>query len=196
MLLSLYNTKLIKGDDIVANICSFSMFVRGEAEDIKCFYNAMCQNGNIYMGRGADAEINLDEEDGSAHIDGWCKWSVQSALVDNATDMRNNPGKWYWGENVDPSKLEFITLWEACREWNIDMEVYSEEGGCCFQEHYVCIKGDVICDECVEWYEYFIDDYNSKKDAEEELGIKITDDEWACRDTITRGGFESWDFEI
>lgn len=180
----------------MANICSFSMFVRGEVDNIISFYNAMQQNGSIYMGRGADAEINIDEEDKSAHIDGWCKWSIQSALIDNAESMRTNPDKWYWGDDVDPSKLEFITLWEACKKWNIDMEVYSEESGCEFQEHYMYVNGDIVCEDCVEWNEYFLDEYTTKEDAEADLGIVITDEEWEQHDIVSRGGFESWDFEI
>jgi hypothetical protein len=109
--------------------------------------------------------------------------------------MRSNPDRWYFGDGEKPS--EFITLWEACKKWHVDMEVYSEESGCCFQEHYVCVDGDVICDECVEWNEYFIDDYETKEDAEEELGIEITDEQWANKyDPICYGGFETWDFEI
>ena len=77
------------------------------------------------------------------------------------------------------------------------MEVYSEESGCCFQEHYVFVDGDLICEECVEWNEYWIDDYETKEEAEGELGIKITDEEWNSGDAcFTRGGFENWDFEI
>lgn len=181
----------------MANICGFSMFVRGDVENIRSFYNAMIQNGNTYMGRGADAEIVIDDEDKSAHIDGWCKWSVQSAMVDNAISMRENPSMWYWGEEIDATKLEFVTLFEACKKWNVDMEVYSEESGCCFQEHYVCTNGDIVCEECVKWNEYYIDDYDTKEEAEEELEIKITDEEWNRRESyISRGGFERWDFEI
>ena len=78
------------------------------------------------------------------------------------------------------------------------MEVYSEESGCCFQEHYICDKGDVICDECVEWNEYYLGEYETKEEAERELGIIITDDEWLDNkdDYITRGGFPDWYFEI
>ena len=179
----------------MANICSFSMCVKGNKDDIQKFYNAMTQNGNVYMGRGADANIQYEDEEGRAFIDGWCKWSVQSALIDNAESMRSNPTMWYWGDGVDPSSLEFITLLEACRKWNIDVEVYSEEGGCCFQEHYVVVNGDLICDECVEWNEYCLDDFDTKEDAEKELGIEITDDEWHDGGYIGRGGFD-WDFEI
>lgn len=180
----------------MANICSFSMKVRGNKEDIEQFYNAMMQKGTIYMGRGAEADIEWDDDD-VALIDGWCKWSVQSAMVTNAISMRTEPDIWYWGDGVSSEGLEFITIFEACKKWNLIMEVYSEEGGCQFQEHYICDKGDIICDECVEWEEYDIDEYETKKEAEDELGIRLTNEEWANKyDRVTRGGFPNWDFEI
>lgn len=180
----------------MANICDFSMCVKGAHDDIEKFYNAMSQNGNIYMGRGADAEIQYEDEDNVAFIDGWCKWSIQSAMIDNAISMRTEPDMWYFGDNVDKSKLEFITLIEACKKWNIIMEVYSEETGCCFQEHFIIRNGDVEVDECVDYYEYYLGDYNTKEEAEEELEITITDDEWNNEDYVQRGGFGDWDFEI
>ena len=178
----------------MANICSFSMCVKGTHENIEKFYNAMCQDGNIYMGRGADAEIQYEDEENRAFIDGWCKWSVQSALIDNAISMRTEPNMWHFGDNTDASTIEFITLWEACARWNIDMEVFSEEPGCAFQEHYKYVGGYVY-QTCVEWNEYDLDDYETKEEAEEELEIKITDEEWEEGGFIGRGGFD-WEFEI
>lgn len=179
----------------MANLCSFSMNVKGSHENIEKFYNAMSQNGTIYMGRGADAQIQYDDEDSRAFIDGWCKWSIQSALIDNAISMRNKPDMWYFGENIDKTKLEFITLIEACERWNLTMEVYSEECGCCFQEHYLIRDGIIEINECVDWNEYFLDDYVTKEEAEAELEITITDDEWKEK-YIERGGFKEWAFEI
>ena len=178
----------------MANMCDFQMCVRGNCSNIEKFYDAMCQKGPIWMGRGASAEIEFESED-RAFITGWCKWSIQSALIDNAESMRSNPDRWYFG---DDKPSEFITLWEACKKWNVDMEVYAEECGCCFQEHFVCIEGDIICDECVEYNEYWLEEYETKEEAEAELGIEITDEEWKNRDDnyISRGGFENWDFEI
>jgi len=183
----------------MANICDFSMRVRGQKEDIEKFYNAMSQKGNVFMGRGAEAEIQYEDEDEyyTAWIQGWCKWSVTSAMVDNAISMRTNPGQWYFGEGFDVSKIEFITLIEACQKWNLDMEVFSEEPGCCFQEHIMVINGEVVIDDCEEWNEYCIDDFDTKEEAEAELGIKITDEEWNKKyEFISRGGFGEWDFEI
>jgi hypothetical protein len=178
----------------MANICDFDMRVRGSHDNIEKFYNAMRQNGNIIMGRGADAELIYDDDD-YANINGWCKWSVSSALINNAISMRTEPNMWYFGDGVDVSKIEFITLIEACQKWNLDMEVFSEEPGCCFQEHIMVINGEVVVDECEEWNEYDLDDFDTKEEAEEELGIKITDLEWEDGGYISRGGFE-WDFEI
>ena len=183
----------------MANLCSFLMKVCGEHDNIEKFYNAMMQNGTIYMGRGADASIDYDDENGTAQIDGCCKWSVVSALIDNAISMRTNPERWYWDNIPNKDELEFITLWEACKRWNLIMEVYSEECGCCFQEHFRCDKGDIIYEECIDWEEYFIDDYETKEEAEEDLEITITDKEWAIglkEGCFSRGGFGSWDFEI
>ena len=179
----------------MANICSFSMVVKGSRADIEKFYNAMSQNGDIYMGRGAEADIQYEDEENRAFIDGQCKWSVQSAMIDNAISMRTEPNMWHFG-NVDTSKLEFVTLVEACERWNLTVEVYSEEPGCCFQEHYMIVNGELVCDECVDWHEYCLDDFETKEEAEKELDIKITDEEWADGGFITRGGFDEWEFEV
>ena len=179
----------------MANICSFSMCVKGKHDDIEKFYNAMSQSGNIWMGRGADAEIDYDDDEGKAQIDGWCKWSVSSAMISNAVSMRTEPNIWAFSQR-EKNDLEFITLIEATEKWNLVVEVYSEEPGCEFQEHYVFDNGNVLCDECVDYYEFWTDDYNTKEEVEEAYGIKITDEEWESGDTICRGGFEEWEFEI
>ena len=181
----------------MANVCSFSMKVKGNRGDIEQFCKAMMQDGTVYMGRGADADIEFENEN-SASLQGWCKWSIQSALIDNAISMRTEPNRWFFGEGVNSEELEFITLFEACKRWNIVMEVYSEECGLQFQEHFLCDKGEIIYQECIEWEEYDVYDYETKQEAEDDIGVEFTDEEWANQDDgrITRGGFENWDFEI
>lgn len=178
----------------MANVCSFLMKIKGNRDDMVDFYMALNQKGKIWMGRGANTDFASDGE--TALMSGTCKWSVLSALVDCAVSMRNEPDKWY--HDPDSGGIEYITLWEACRRWNITMEVYSEECGCQFQEHFRCDKGDIIYTECVGWEEYDIYDYETKEEAEEDLEVKFTDEEWANAEDyrITRGGFENWTFEI
>lgn len=190
----------------MANICDFSMFVIGKKNDIEAFYNALTQEGNFWIGRGVnDTELNLEiykndncnaEIDYCAEINGWCKWSVYSALIDNAISMRDNNTKWYFGD-VDVNKLHFITLYEASKKWNLSIEIFSAEGGMCFQEHYIVNNGDVIADECVDWRDgWDISDYDSKEDFEEENDMTITDEEWENRYIEPEGGFGEWEFGL
>jgi hypothetical protein len=109
--------------------------------------------------------------------------------------MRMEPNMWHFGD-VDVSKLRFITLFEACEEWELAVEVYSEECGCEFQEHYIIENEDILCNDCVDYYEFCLDDFETKEEAEEEYGIIITDEEWESGGYISRGGFEEWIFTI
>ncbi len=179
----------------MANTCNFSMKVIGEKASIKQFYNALIQNGNLWIGRGADCEI-IYEDESYTQIDGICKWSIQSALIDNAISMKKEPEKWYFGKN-ESDGLTFITLIEASEKWNLDIEVFSKETGFEFMEHYLIRKGEVEIDDCIDYQEIWVDEYETKEEAEEDLDTTFTDEEWENRECgyIQRGGVE-WDFEI
>ena len=163
----------------MANICSFSMMIKGNKNNIETFLDMMTQKGTVFMGRGAVIEReDMEElEDGicRCQIEGWVKWSICASLVDDAISMRGNPSIWSFGEGVDKTKLSFVTLWEAGKKLNLEIECYSEEPGCCFQEHYVFKNGAIAEKECVEYREWY----------DETLG------EWN-----SEGGFEEWAFEI
>ena len=161
----------------MANICDFSMVVKGKKENIEQFINMMEQKGDVWMGRGAyvygqDMQ-KVENEIYRCQIEGETKWSVQSSMVSNAISMRTEPEKWAFHE--DKATLSFVTLYEACEQLELDMEVYSEEPGCGFQEHYVFIDGVLVAEECVDYEE----EYNEETEEYE-----------------SSGGFDSWDFEI
>lgn len=163
----------------MANLCDFSMIVVGNRENIDLFYNMMNQNGTTWMGRGAEVEIvDVEEVDGKhrAELSGWCKCAVETAMVSNAISMREHPEKWSGnGKDKNGNDLRFITLYEACKELNLDMEVYSEEPGCEFQEHYLFRNGNLEVNECAHYTEEY----------DEETG-----------EYIPHGGFGDWEFEI
>ena len=131
------------------------------------------------MGRGAVVDItDMEEvENGKCRceINGNTKWSVQTSMVDNAISMRTEPNKWSFGEDVDKTERSFVTLFEACEQLGLDMEVYSEECACGFQEHYLFIDGELVAKECVDYSE----EYNEETEEYE-----------------SSGGFDDWDFEI
>lgn len=73
----------------MANICEFEMKIVGSFENMQKFYEALTQENDIWIGRGAgDTDIRYDENKQSAIIDGWVPWSIKSALVIAANDMK------------------------------------------------------------------------------------------------------------
>ena len=175
----------------MGNICGMVMKIKGKKSDRDAFIKALTQDGTEYMGRGADVDID-EETDEYAIVTGWCKNSILSALVDNAISMRTEPEHWTIKDN---DELTFITLPEASLKYNLDVEAYSEEAGCCFSEHFLIKKGKWIKDDCVAYNEYELEDFNTKEEAEKELEMEISDEAWdnGC---IVTGGYPSWDFEI
>ena len=163
----------------MANICDFNMVVKGKKENIEQFINMMSQDGTVWMGRGAMVNrIDIEEVENGKYrylIDGDTKWSVKSSMILNAVSMRENPDMWYFGDGVDKTKLSFVTLFEACEQLELSMEVYSEELGDGFQEHYLFDEGQLMINEIVEYTE----EYNEETEEYE-----------------SSGGFDSWDFEI
>ena len=183
------------------NYCDYSMCVKGTKENVEEFikviqadydYHGMIFSHDRHLFRVFEANYDeiekMCDDTYQVIINGYCAWSVASCMLEGGyyADVKTRY----------PNEFRGTTLLLESKRLGIDIEVYSEECGCCFQEHYVIVNGDLICDECVEWNEYCIDDYNTKADAEEELGIEITDAEWREGGFISRGGFESWDFEI
>lgn len=155
------------------------MMVKGKKENIEQFIDMMGQKGTVWMGRGAEVyAADMEEvENGEfrCRLDGNTKWSIQSSLVDNAVSMRTKPDEWFFGKNVDGTKLSFVTLFEACEQLGLDMEVYSEEGDLGFQEHLRFVDGELVEEECVDYSE----EYNE-----------------ATEEYETSGGFDDWNFEI
>ena len=162
----------------MANMCDFSMKVIGNSkESIETFYNMLSQKGTVYMGRGAEAVMqDIEAVDGryTTKIEGWCKWSIRASLVLDAISMRNHPEMWTFGNTVKKDTLKFLTLYEACEELALDMEVFSEEPGMEFQEHVLFRHGVIEIDACVNYTE----EYDEEND-----------------EYISTGGFE-WNFEI
>ena len=175
----LYEVMILTEENDMANICNFSMMVKGKKENIEQFVDMMEQKGTVWMGRGAVVTFaNMEEVENEkcrCQIDGETSWSVQSSLVNNAISMRTEPNKRLWEKMLNKTKLSFVTLFEACKQLGLDMEVYSEECGFGFQEHYLFIDGELVKDECVDYSE----EYNEETEEYE-----------------SSGGFDDWDFEI
>ena len=158
----------------MANWCEFSMRVKGKLENVESFFNALTQNDTVWIGRGATASIKYVKNN-IAIINGWCKWSIQSALIDNAISMREQDevGKGIWYQPEINKVREFLTLFDACEKYHVNMELYSRRVEAEFEEH-VKYENGIIVNECTKYTEIF--DENSE--------------EWVCT-----GGYK-WSFDL
>ena len=135
----------------MANICDFTMHLTGEKENILQFYHALCaENTDIWIGIGAvNTELTFDSPT-TAHIIGQCDWSIQISLIDNAVIMQKMKHK----NQCDSYGLNHVnnvvTLFEACKLYNVNMEVKSKECGFQFQEHMKYQDG-IITDEVLDY---------------------------------------------
>lgn len=183
------------------NYCNYSMYVKGKKEKVEEFikviqadydYNIMKFGYDRHLFRVFEAECDgaeeLGDDEWAAIINGYCAWSVASCMFEDG----------YYKDCKERFKENFrgTTLIKESENLNLEIEVFSEEGGCCFQEHYRIRYGVLELDECEDWYEYDLDEFEYKEEAEKELGIEITDEEWEEGGYISRGGFGNWDFEI
>lgn len=183
------------------NYCDYSMCVKGTKENIEEFikvinagysYTTMEFDYNRHFYRVFESYYDEIEEmlDGTYQvvINGYCAWSVNSCMFENGYHKRIKE------EYKDECRGTTVPI--ESERLNLDIEIFSSECGVGFQEHYIVRKGAIEVEECVDYYEYAICDFNTKEEAEEEFEIEITDEEWnSGEDYISRGGFD-WDFTI
>jgi hypothetical protein len=160
------------------------MRIKGNKDNVNEFHKRMSDYdmpNHLWRMFETDIYDEYDNGDGTITIDvaGSCAWSIESCCRTSG-----------YSNGIDLFEVN-------SKELNLEIESWSDECGMCFQEHYVILKGDLVCDECVDWCEYYLCDYETKEDAERELEIEITDEEWeGDEDFISRGGFGDWDFSI
>lgn len=167
------------------NICFFSMKVKGTQsscyEWLKRMESYDEPNHFFRIFEHDVIEENGNNENFYMIIKGECAWSLESCCrasgYSNGTD-----------------------LFEVnSRELNVIMEVYSEECGMGFQEHYIYNNGELKCDECVDYEEYWWDDneFPSFNDFKQEYGLPESLREEDLEDQYYYvGGFSDWNFVI
>lgn len=173
----------------MANNCYYVMKVVGRGVDINTFYKRLKgKDGDNYIGRVFSAEIYESENEIEKTLNttdvtyvcfsGDCAWSVSSSMI---------------------SGYEYSNLVDVTEELGLVVEIYSEEYGCCFQEHYLIGNGAILVGDCVDAYLYNGEDYEgNEKELEDKLkyaekkGLPIKEEDgW-----ITVGGFEDWSYII
>lgn len=146
----------------MANYCYFTMKVTGKKENVKELIEMMKWEGRFKengLGRiyWVDEYDNY-EEDGLfiSKITGDCAWSVICSMMEDSGNK--------------------ITLETESKRLNLVIEVFSEESGCCFQEHYLIVNGEVVINDSVDYESHFVLDYDSIQDYNEEFDTDFTEE--------------------
>ena len=133
------------------NICLYEMKAVGKKENVDKLVEIMNNDYNAtHMWRIFSADTNIISEPTdnpySIIIYGDCAWSVYSCMFDGPHTYQNA------NKNHDKNGTDIITL---SKELQLDIEIFSEESGMCFAEHYMIIKGNLEIDESTDFIEYY-----------------------------------------
>ena len=172
------------------NYCNYGMVIKGKKEDreklvdyLKSDYNyERDPKTDTYILKRCEADKHFsrvfevfpcEEDDERTYVSGDCAWSVKSCMLTGPFT--------YYDKFKDAINSKCTNMLEATKELDLVVEIYSQEPGCCFMEHYIINKGELQVDECVEWNELY-----------DEEGEPIYDDNG---EQLSEGGFD-WDFTI
>lgn len=176
----------------MANMCAIDMKIAGKEEAVQEMVQMLsrtgpfCEGGLIGLGRvfTFDLDESFTERDPknpsmiSVQGFGDCANSVKCAIID-------------WA----PHNLE-----SECARLGVVVEIFSSETGNQFQEHFLCNKGVIEIEECVDYEEWVLSDMHpsdiealakEKEMTVDELWSKLNDN-----GEYTVGGFENYcDFQ-
>lgn len=148
----------------MANECLFEMRVKGKRDSVLRVIECLKTDYNYCEGKPKhqhffrifnvyDEENIVNNGDGTFTVNlwGYCAWSVRSCMLEGVStyynDCKNSyPDDIFMGTNlVEQSK-------------DCEIEVFSEEEGMGFSEHYYCKNGIRMVDECIDIQEGGYDD--------------------------------------
>lgn len=162
----------------MANNCEYTMRITGRKKNIEELIRMMQWEGEYaHDGLGGvfsceiadEVPLELAEADDVISVDvcGDCAWSVKSAL--RKTSSKNLEGE--------------------TKRLNLVVEAYSSEPGNQFQEHVLIDRGDVIIDECIDYEEHWVQEYDTIEEYNAEYDTNFTTDMVNDNGDICIGGF-------
>lgn len=168
----------------MANCCYYNMRVFGKPKTVIAVYNFINDHSpecEIYDSTPGDVNLeSVDEEltELDLYLNGWAKWSCMSAwnmdkyrydqfITDTITrkaaeGVPLDEHEKFAMERIKAmkkEKLESPSLLDF--KDNVSIEIFSEEAGMGFAEHYILINGGFRIDDCRNFYEHY-DEENDK----------------------------------
>lgn len=164
----------------MANDCLFDMRIKGKKDSILRVIECLKAGYNYYEGQPKhkhffrifdvyDEDNIMDNGDGTftANLWGYCAWSVHSCMLEGVhtyyNDCKKNHPDIFMGTNLGEQSKD------------CEIEVFSEEEGMCFSEHYYFKNGIRMVNECVDIQ---IGGYNEDGQATTDIDMDTYDGEY------------------
>ena len=135
------------------NICSYLMKATGPSQGLKRLYNALTVN---YEYTEEDPEhfwrifdttvgevVQVKGDIYSVNFLGSCAWSVWSCMFDGPFT--------YQKDDTTGAGTHIVKL---SKEENLVVEIYSQEPGLSFSEHFLVVNGEILIQGEEEYYEF------------------------------------------
>ncbi len=188
-------SNVLKEMYIMPNLCDYEIKVQGKEEDVKEFVKILKadyyidENGvdscERHFWRVFEADV-IDEgmENGIYYnlVAGYCAWSVYSCMAEGTFTY-----------NDDNPNCGGTSLQKESERLHLIIEVFSEECGCAFMEHFVYKNGETLVYDCVEWNEYPTEDFDTVEEMNDEYGTTFTQEEFENNNFLSTGGMK-WNF--
>ena len=154
------------------NYCDYEIRAIGTKESIEEFVKVFKdkENGGSehFLARtwvnGIDCKDLQDKY--KATIWGYCAWSVCSCMLDIANGYYRD-----W-KKTEPN---ITTLEQLSEKHKLTIEVYSEECGCAFSEHYLIRNGIILLNESFKFTEICYSDEIDLDSSDEEISKWLAD---------------------
>lgn len=173
----------------MANYCSYEMKIKGKKENVDKLIEYLQSDyyyenkelvkcdADRHFCRVFECHIADDYKEegyqGYEIVYGSCAWSVFSCMMSGDHT--------YYNDLIKYKNNKVTCMTKATKELDLEVEIFSEEPGCCFMEHFLIDKGKILIEDCVDWEEQYDED-----------GDPIYD-EYGNR--IQKGGLE-WNYTI
>jgi len=177
------------------NYCNYAMRVKGSHEAIDEMEKRLTDYDHtphfwrvFEADRTDDVAPAGDGADMVTEFNGYCAWSVH-------TCMNEGPAS-YATDFADQGKS--TSLAKTAKDLGLEIEVFSEEPGIGFAEHYLYLNDGTAIEDETEFEEVWWDrdEYETFADLDAEYGLTargITEEKFGDEDYVSIGGYE-WDW--
>lgn len=146
----------------MANNCYYQMKVVADSKEILERLEKIMdyEDPQYYIRRVRCVDMqDVDKEDGlwTATYSGDVAWAAHSWVDDVPSKEPDEDGRFY------------TTLTALSKELGFSFEIFSEEAGCCFNEHFHVYRGEVLTNDCTDWFDCIIDTEEELEDTLKEM---------------------------